>query len=154
MAREKKPQQREKSDRHAYFRNVAEARHILRRVFRIAEEQARAQGIDPLKHQAMIQIYGSPNSQLRVSQLAERLDISPAFASSLVRELVNEGWAQRSPDPKDQRATLIRLTDEAVAALHRIDDAVAFHVGYFAASVPEASRERGLSTLRQYVGFS
>ena len=102
----------------------------------------------------MIQIYGSADSHLRVSQLAQRLDISPAFASSLVRELVDDGLARRSPDPTDQRATLVTLTDEAIETLAKIDDAVAFHVNYFAAGIPKEIRQRALSTLKQYVGIA
>ena len=79
--REKRPPG---ADRHDYFAEVAEARYVLRRVFRIAEEQARDAGLDPLAHQALIQIYGSPDRRLRVAQLADRLDITPAFASSLL----------------------------------------------------------------------
>tara|TARA_R110000787_G_scaffold10978_1_gene36488 strand:- start:108 stop:575 length:468 start_codon:yes stop_codon:yes gene_type:complete len=143
-----------KKDRHAYFGDVAEARYVLRRVFRIAEEQARARGIDPLAHQALIQIYGSAGSVLRVSQIAERLDIAPAFASSLVRALVEDGLARRTRDEADQRVTLVSVTDAAVALLDEIDRAVEFHVGYFAAQIPEARRKRALSTLKFYVGLA
>ncbi len=139
---------------HDYFRNVADARYVLRRVFRIAEEQARQQGIDPLKHQALIQIFGSDRSCLRVSELAERLDISPAFTSNLVRELVDDGFATRLPDPSDQRAILVSTTDKAMDALKEIDAAVEFHVGYFAAQIPEEARRRAMETLKLYVGFA
>lgn len=143
----------DKSGSHDYFRNVAEARYVLRRVLRIAEEQAREHGVDPLKHQALIQIYGSPGKTLRVSALAERLDISPAFASNLAGDLVREGLVKRMPDPSDQRATLLRLMDRAVDLLEKIDAKVEFHVGYFASQIPEEARTRALSTLKQYVGF-
>ena len=35
-------------DKHAYFVGVAEARYVLRKVFRIVEEQAKKFGLDPL----------------------------------------------------------------------------------------------------------
>ncbi|MGZ0246582.1 MAG: MarR family transcriptional regulator, partial [Alphaproteobacteria bacterium] len=76
---------------HDYFVEVAEARYVLRRVFRITEEQARDAGLDPLAHQALIQIYGSAARRLRVNELAERLDIAPAFASSLLKSLAGDG---------------------------------------------------------------
>ena len=88
---------RDPAARHDYFAEVAEARYVLRRVFRISEEQARAAGLDPLAHQALIQIYGSPERRLRVNQLAERLDITPAFASSLLKSLVARQRPQARP---------------------------------------------------------
>src|SRR4051812_14837746 len=84
-------QARGQVDDHQYFIGVAEARYVLRKAFRIVEEQAKAAGIDPLAHQLLIQIRGSPAMELPVNQIADRLDISPAFASSLVTALVEEG---------------------------------------------------------------
>ena len=139
---------------HAYFGNVAEARYVLRRVFRIAEEQARERGLDPLAHQALIQIYGSPDRQLRVSQIAERLDIAPAFASTLVSGLEADGHVVRARDPDDQRVTRVSVTATAIDLLAAIDAAVEFHVSYFAAQIPEAQRARALSTLKFYVGLA
>ena len=141
-------------DAHAYFGNVAEARYVLRRVFRIAEEQARERGLDPLAHQALIQVFGSPDRQLRVSQIAERLDISPAFASTLVSGLETDGHVVRARDPADQRVAWVSLTPPAIDLLVAIDAAVEFHVTYFAAQIPEARRARALSTLKFYVGLA
>lgn len=138
-------------DTHAYFGNVAEARFVLRRVFRIAEEQARGRGIDPLAHQALIQIYGSPEQRLRVNQLAERLDISPPFASTLVTGLEADGYVTRSRDMSDQRVTWVGVTAKAIDLLVEIDRAVQHHVSDFAARIPETQRERALETLKFYV---
>lgn len=140
--------------RQAYFGDVAEARHLLRKVFRITEEQARERGVDPLAHQALIQIYGSGESRLRVSQVADRLDIAPAFASSLVRGLVEDGLVERTRDDADHRVTHVSLTAQAIELLAEIDAAVAFHVNYFAAQIPEEARARALKTLKFYVGLS
>ncbi|CAN0546516.1 unnamed protein product, partial [Laminaria digitata] len=100
--------------RHDYFAEVAEARYILRRVFRIAEEQARDAGFEPLAHQALIQIYGSPDRRLRVNQLAERLDITPAFASSLLKSLDTDGMIERHRDAADHRVTWVSVTNVAI----------------------------------------
>src|SRR5262245_64351375 len=83
------------SDRHVYFHGVAAARYVLRKVFRLVEDEAKRAGIDPLAHQALIQIYGSEKGALRVKELAERLDISPAFSSSLVKLLVAKHYVDR-----------------------------------------------------------
>ncbi|MFT5487762.1 MAG: DNA-binding MarR family transcriptional regulator, partial [Alphaproteobacteria bacterium] len=108
---------RDPAARHDYFAEVAEARYVLRRVFRISEEQARAAGLDPLAHQALIQIYGSPERRLRVNQLAERLDITPAFASSLLKSLVADGMIDRRRDDDDHRVTWVSATDAAIEKL-------------------------------------
>lgn len=138
---------------HAYFVDVAEARYILRRVFRIAEEQAKAAGLEPLAHQALIQIYGSPDRRLRVSGLAERLDIKPAFASALLSRLEADGMVRRDRDTADHRVTWVEATEDAIDTLVRIDSAVDFHVRYFAAQLERDARERALSTLKFYVGL-
>lgn len=65
---------RQTEDKHLYFKGVAEARYVIRKVFRIVEDQAKKYGIDPLAHQALIQIYGSENMELQVNQIASRLD--------------------------------------------------------------------------------
>src|SRR5262245_17289396 len=84
------------NDKHAYFESVAEARYVLRKVFRIVEERAKSLDLDPLAHQALIQIYGSPRMELRVNELADRLDIAPAFASNLVRTLATKKLLTRT----------------------------------------------------------
>jgi len=43
-----------------YFHGVSEARYVIRKVFRIVDDQAKQAGLEPLEHQALIQIFGSP----------------------------------------------------------------------------------------------
>src|SRR5215467_8164948 len=93
--REKAVKARKLSDRRPYFLGVAAARYVLRKVFRLVEEEAKRAGIDPLAHQALIQIYGSEKGALRVKDVAERLDITPAFSSSLINHLVAKGYVAR-----------------------------------------------------------
>ena len=97
---------RGRQDRHPYFFGVAQARYLLRKVFRLVEEQARCAGIDPLEHQALIQIYGSETGALKVREVAERLDITPAFASSLIQTL---GREPRTPPTIAITMAIIRL---------------------------------------------
>lgn len=143
---------READNKHTYFIGVAEARYVLRKAFRIVEDQARAFGIDPLAHQALIQIYGSAEMHLQVNQIAARLDIPPAFASTLVRTLVEKGLADRSRDDQDQRVTFVGVTDAGKELLHSIDEKVKFHVDYFAEQLTPSERESALSILMFYVG--
>lgn len=147
-------QARTKANKHAYFVGVAEARYVIRRAFRIVEERAKAAGIDPLAHQALIQIYGSPHKQLPVNQIAERLDIPSAFASNMVKSLVKSGYAARRRDTTDQRVTLVSVTDEGRKLLIKIDEDVQFHVDYFTSQLSREEKESALSILLFYVGLS
>ena len=139
---------------HDYFVGVAEARFVLRRAFRIVEEQAKLAGIDPLAHQCLIQIFGSRGMELPINQIAERLDIAPAFASSLVKSLVTAGFASRRGDKIDQRVTLISVTDAGRRLLNKIDEQVHFHVDYFTQQLSLSQKENALSILLFYVGLS
>src|SRR6266446_3928538 len=131
--REKAIKARGLSDRRLYFHGVAAARYVLRKVFRLVEEEAKRAGIDPLAHQALIQIYGSEKGALRVKEVAERLDISPAFSSSLVKMMVK----------KKGRDTL-----------HKIDEQVQAHVDYFTHGLSAKETEAALSILMFYAGVS
>ena len=143
---------RETEDKHAYFMGVAEARYVLRKVFRIVEEQAKKFGLDPLAHTALIQIYGSPEMELQVNQIANRLDITPAFASSLVRILVDKEFVVRKRDDRDQRVTYVAITDKGRETMDAIDEKVKFHVDYFVGQLTTEEREGALSVLMFYVG--
>jgi DNA-binding MarR family transcriptional regulator len=152
--RKKTVKARKSIDRHAYFRGVAEARFVLRKVFRLVEEEARKAGIDPLAHQALIQIYGSPNGRLRIHELAQRLDIAPSFSSGLVKLLVDLRLVERRRDTTDQRVAWLSVTASGRAMLHKIDDGVQRHVAYFTDALTSSEREAALSILLFYVGVS
>lgn len=49
------------TNKHDYFIAVARIRYIMRKVFRIIDEHAKKLGLDPLAHQALLQVYGSSN---------------------------------------------------------------------------------------------
>lgn len=145
---------RGRSDNHDWFRNIASARFVLRRAFRIIEEHARAAGLDPLAHQALIQVYGSAANSLRVKDLADRLDISQAFASGLIGTLVGRGLVQRQRGATDLREIRLAATPAGIALLTRIDAAVQTEVDAFTASLPADEKEAALSILTFYVGVA
>jgi DNA-binding MarR family transcriptional regulator len=138
-------------DKHDYFSAVAQVRYILRTVFRMVDEQAKEFDLEPLEHQALVQVYGSPKQGLRVTDLAERLDIAPAFASNLVKKLVARKLLQRRADATDMRVTVLKVTAAGREICHRIDAAVRPHVDYFTSQLTADERETALSTLMFYV---
>jgi len=152
--RERAAKARATTDRRPYFHGVAQARYLLRKVFRLVEEEAKRAGIDPLAHQALIQIYGSETGALRVKEVAERLDITPAFASSLVKSLGAKGFIVRTRDKADSRVTWVKMTKDARALLHRIDEQVQIHVDYFTRNLTAQQTEAALSILMFYAGVS
>ena len=141
-------------DRHRYFEGIAQARYVLRKVFRIIEEHAKLAGIDPLQHQALIQIYGSATMQLRIKDVAERLDIAPALASNLLKSLEQAGYVERGRSARDQRSTLVAVTPKGRSLLHHIDEQVQAHVDYFTHQLSTQARETALSIMMFYIGAS
>ena len=145
---------RGRQDRHPYFFGVAQARYLLRKVFRLVEEQARRAGIDPLEHQALIQVYGSETGALKVREVAERLDITPAFASSLIQTLAGKGLLMRSRDADDQRVMWIKVTAKGRTVLYHVDEQVQAQVDRFTRGVAENRTEAAISILMFYAGVS
>ncbi len=141
-------------NRHRYFEGVASARYVLRKVFRLVEEQAKLAGIDPLEHQALIQVYGSPDMRLRVKDVAEKLDIVAALASNVLKSLEQRGYVIRVRSETDQRAMLVSVTARGIRLLHRIDEQVHDHVDYFTRQLSQETREAAISILMFYIGVS
>ncbi len=84
----------------------------LLRVFRddLAEPRAAA-GFGDLR-EPHLQIFGNIRmGGIRLTELADRAQLSLAATSELVNDLVNLGYLNRRPDPADGRAKLIDLTD-------------------------------------------
>lgn len=138
----------------AYFEGVARARYIIRRTFRIFDDVARDAEVEPLQHQALIQILGGGVTEgpLPVSRIADRLDVSSAFASRLVQELEGKGLVVRRPSEVDRRVILVEATDEGRACLARVSDGVRRHVAYFQSHLTEEDRAAALTTVAFYVG--
>jgi len=136
----------------AYFHGVADARFVIRRVFRIVDERAKSRGLDPLEHQALIQIYGARGGDVRVGTVAERLDISPAFASKIVKALVAKRFVELSGSAHDQRVTNVSATPAGIAALVEIDTDVRIHVGFFTRQLTDEQTAAALSIFAFYVG--
>jgi DNA-binding MarR family transcriptional regulator len=137
----------------AYFHGVADARFVIRKVFRIVDERAKSRGLDPLEHQALIQIYGARDGDVRVGTVAERLDISPAFASKIVKALVTKKLVSLADSAHDQRVTNVSATPAGIATLTEIDADVRIHVGFFTRALTPEQKAAALSIFAFYVGL-
>jgi DNA-binding MarR family transcriptional regulator len=143
---------REAADKHEYFVAVAQFRYVLRKVFRLIDEQAKKFDLEALSHQALLQVYGSTSDGLRVSELADRLDIVPAFASNLIKKLIKRGLLKKGPDASDLRVTRLHITARGREICNRIDSEVRPRVDYFTRKLTAEERETAVSTLMFYVG--
>ncbi|MCA7120397.1 MAG: MarR family transcriptional regulator [Acidibrevibacterium sp.] len=97
---------------------LAEFRFLLRGFVEFSEVAARAAGLTPRQHQALLQIKGFPAGQaMAVGALAARLHVRHHSAVELVDRLEQAGLITRFADRADRRRVLIRLTPKAEALL-------------------------------------
>jgi len=136
-----------------YVHGIAQARYVIRRVFRLVEEQATKMGLEPLEHQALLQIYGAGGNALTINGLAVRLDIVPAFASRLCKELEAKGMVVRTRSSIDKRITNVTATDCGERALREIDQEVHVHIEYFQKQLGDDSRIAALVIFAFYLGI-
>ena len=139
-------------DFEAYVQRISEARFVLRRVSRILDEAARHEGLDPLQHQALIQISGVQDGATPIRQLAERLDVVPAHASRLVKQLDQLGLVQRADSAEDRRVSLVSASDAGVEKLRAIDREVHHQMAYFQHGLNATQRVRAMAIFAFYVG--
>jgi DNA-binding MarR family transcriptional regulator len=137
---------------HEYFVAVARVRYIMRKVFRMVDDHAKKLGLDPLAHQALLQVYGSPRQGIRVSALAERLDIVPPFASNIVKQLVEAKLLRRKSDASDMRVSIVMITDAGRTLCREIDWGARLRVDALIGQLDAKERKVALSMLMFYVG--
>ncbi|WP_279671408.1 MarR family winged helix-turn-helix transcriptional regulator [Flexivirga meconopsidis] len=81
-------------------------------------------GLSPSQSRALgvVSRHGADQG-LRLSTVAEHLDIAPRSATEVIDALEERGLVHRTPDPADRRAVLISLTDEGHALRRRLERA-------------------------------
>ncbi|MFI6510927.1 MarR family winged helix-turn-helix transcriptional regulator [Streptosporangium sp. NPDC050855] len=84
---------------------------------------------------------------LRQSELAHRLRLEKSTTSRLVTQLIDRGWAERTPAPDDGRGVLVRLTPSGVSAAHRLAEARSQRFSAVLDRVPEGERAGVLRAL-------
>ena len=90
---------------------LADFRYEIRRYINFSERAARARGVEPHQHQALLALKGLPaDAKATVGVLAERLQIQHHSAVELADRLVQRGFLRRSRSKTDRREVLLKLT--------------------------------------------
>ena len=100
---------------------LADFRYEIRRFLNFSEQAARAAGIEPQQHQALLAIKGRPAGfATTVGVLAERLQVRHHSAAELSRRLETRGWIRRSRSGPDRREVRLHLTPRAEKLLGKL----------------------------------
>lgn len=98
----------------ADYEALAEFRFQIRRFLDFSQNAARAVGLTPAQHQALLAIKGNPGgAPMIVGELAERLCVRHHSAVELVDRLVAAGLVMRAVDRADHRRVFLQLTPVA-----------------------------------------
>jgi DNA-binding MarR family transcriptional regulator len=82
--------------------------HVVRE---LDEELRQDHGLSMASYDVLLRLAGTPDGVLRMSDLAERVLLSPSGLTRLVDRLEDRGLVRRSQDPADGRVALASLTD-------------------------------------------
>src|SRR3981081_485117 len=98
----------------ADYEALSEFRYLIRCFLQFSQNAARAVGLPPRQHQALLAIKGFPvGHTVTVGELAERLRIRHHSAVELVDRLSEAGLVRGLPAANDPRAILLSLTQLA-----------------------------------------
>lgn len=107
------------------YQSLARFRRTIRRFLHFSENAARAAGLTPQQHQALLAVRGHPEGSPSVGDLADSLQLQPHSAAGLVDRLVRQELVTRVGDAKDRRRVLVHITPrgaellESLTATHR-----------------------------------
>lgn len=103
------------------YEALASFRYALRKFMRFSEQAARAAGLSPQQHQALLAVRGFPHGQkVTVGELAERLCSKPQSTSELVSRLQKQGFVSRDASDADGRQVFVTLTTAGKDVLRRL----------------------------------
>ena len=88
---------------------------------------------------------------MRVSELAEVLEVGLAAASALADRMVRRKFIRRAEDPNDRRSVRLELTSGGRALLDRLERGSVDHLGKLIEHMTPAERDALATTLRAFV---
>ena len=97
---------------------------VARSIFRLrVPEHALAEGevVDRAGYWLMIRV--SEHSPIRLSELADSVELDLSTVSRQMSDLVSKGLVTKVPDPNDGRASLLSLSDRGAAVLESVSEA-------------------------------
>lgn len=98
----------------ADYEVLSEFRYQIRCFLEFSQNAAKAAGLTPRQHQALLALKGFPKNRLiTIGDLAERLRIRHHSAAELVDRLSEARLVTRGHDPEDQRRVVLTLTARA-----------------------------------------
>jgi DNA-binding MarR family transcriptional regulator len=103
---------------------LAEFRYHIRRFLNFSERAARAAGLEPQQHQALLAVKGIPEGRkATIGFVAERLQIRHHSAVELVNRLEKSGLLRRVRSRIDRREVQVVLTPRGEKVLQRLSAA-------------------------------
>ena len=103
------------------YETLAALRYSLRQFLRFSEEAARAAGLTPQQHQALLAIKGfAGRERITIGELADRLQLRHHSAVGLADRLVTARWVLRQQDKQDRRQVYLRITARGQAVLEKL----------------------------------
>ena len=129
------------------YNALADFRYEIRRFLNFSEAAARAAGIEPQQHQALLAIKGRPAGlATTVGVLAERLQIRHHSAVELSGRLEKRGWIRRSRSGPDRREVRLRLSSRGETLLAKLSLA---HRSELRSAEPRLVRALSLAVARR-----
>jgi DNA-binding MarR family transcriptional regulator len=106
------------------FERLLELRTRLRRFLRWSEQQARAAGLTPAKHQLLLAIKGHPGAEApTVGEVADYLVLRHHSAVGLIDRAVADGLVKRATDDSNRSIVRVALTKAGSAKLDALAEA-------------------------------
>jgi DNA-binding MarR family transcriptional regulator len=107
-------------------------------------ELQREHGLSLGEYEALVHLSDTPGHSLRMTDLAERLKLSPSGITRRIDGLVREGLVERRQCPSDRRGSNAVLTEKGLA---RLNEAAPTHVRGVRSHFVDQLSERQLANL-------
>jgi DNA-binding MarR family transcriptional regulator len=94
--------------------------HSHHQIIRTLDRELREEhGLPLAAYDVLLRLARAPDRALRMTDLAERVLLSPSGLTRLVDRLVSKGLVRRQPDPRDARVVRAILTEPGLRELRR-----------------------------------
>ena len=101
----------------AVYETLAGFRFELRHFMRFSEHAAKAAGLTPQQHQALLALRAAPDRRLKVGELAERLLLRAHSTTELIDRLERLDLVSRDMAGDDRRSIRVSITAAGASKL-------------------------------------